>query len=207
VPQPFLGPPFRAFPSQESRTPLEATLLPCSYPPACHNALLSPYHRRFHPLPRFHAVAWIPCRLWTPFSRTRRSASRSPWTRAMKPSLTASFTCFEALLPLRIRSQSTRVAPRRRPMLSWAYAPLECSPDTLRILRPAQARRPKHAPSPEGSSAATQRTSKTPKDPFDPSGRVRPPKIHECTKGTSSADSSPGVGPARTTSRRPLLLP
>jgi len=57
VPQPFLGSPFRAFPSQRLRTPLGATVLPCSYRPACRDAPLSPYCHRFRRLPRLHAVA------------------------------------------------------------------------------------------------------------------------------------------------------
>jgi len=35
-----------------------------------------------------------------------------------KPPFAVSFTYFEALFPLRIRSQPTRVTPRQRPILS-----------------------------------------------------------------------------------------
>mgnify|MGYP003572178373 CR=1 FL=1 len=62
-------PPFRAFPSRGSRASLEVALLPCSYPPACRSALGFAVHPQFHRRPRFHAVAWIPRGLWTPFPR------------------------------------------------------------------------------------------------------------------------------------------
>jgi hypothetical protein len=42
--------------------------------------------------------------LWLPFSRVRRPASRSTWVTAGRIVPTASFTCFEALLPPRVRS-------------------------------------------------------------------------------------------------------
>jgi len=52
--------PFRVFPSQESRAPLEAALLPCGYPPTCLTPPPGPCHRRFPRLPRVDAVAWFP---------------------------------------------------------------------------------------------------------------------------------------------------
>jgi hypothetical protein len=62
-------PPFRAFPSQGSRSSLEvAGSLAVIHRPAEVNRA-SPCHRWFHRRPRFHAVAWIPQRLWTSFPR------------------------------------------------------------------------------------------------------------------------------------------
>jgi len=83
----------------------------------------------------------IPDQLCPPFSPTRRPASRTSWAQAMKPPLSARFTCFEAFLPSQVRSLLTRVAPRQRPILSWVSSPLESSPTTPRSLGPAQAAR------------------------------------------------------------------
>lgn len=62
-------PPFRAFPSQRSRSSLEVagSLAVIHRPAEVYRA--SPCHRWFHRRPRFHAVAWIPQRLWTSFPR------------------------------------------------------------------------------------------------------------------------------------------
>jgi hypothetical protein len=70
-----------------------------------------PYRHRFHRLPRFHAVAWIPPETMDALFTNRSSLPSCPGLRAAESSRSASFTCFEALLPLRIRSQPVRVAP------------------------------------------------------------------------------------------------
>jgi len=68
-------PPFRASPSRRSRSSLEvaSSLAVIHQPAEVHR--VAPCHRWFHRLPRFHAVAWVPQRLWTSF----------PWAEAQFP--------------------------------------------------------------------------------------------------------------------------
>ena len=96
--------PFRVFPSQESRAPLEAALLPCGHPPACWTPPPGSFTVGF---PDAHAFARLPgspddYRL--PFHAPKH-ASRSPWTQATVIDRSASFTHFEALILLRVRSR------------------------------------------------------------------------------------------------------
>jgi len=126
---------------RKDRAPLSGPASSRSYPPACRDALLPPFTDRFADSHTFARLPGIPDRLCPPFPPTRRPTSRTSWARAMKPPLSASFTCFEAFLPSRIRSLLTRVAPRQRPILSWVSSPLESSPTTPRSLEPAQAAR------------------------------------------------------------------
>jgi hypothetical protein len=104
-------PPFRAFPSSRSLTPLGAAWLPCSYPPACKDArpdtvspLVSPTTARARP-PGF------PTDYELPFQRAEAHLPGRPGSRAAGPPRPASFTYFEASLPLRVRSLLRRVSP------------------------------------------------------------------------------------------------
>jgi hypothetical protein len=141
VPKPFLGfSPFRGFPSQESRTPLGATCSPVvihqragthprrSYPPvsptpasARRSCLVPPAassHLSAHPKTRFPVAHWITSGGTAPFRQLHRLRSLTPPANPFTPS---------------------QVALKRRPILSWSSAPLELSPPTPRILRPARA--------------------------------------------------------------------
>lgn len=75
-----------------------------------------------------------------PFRRPK-PASQSSWTRAAESIHSASFTDFEASLPLRIRSRPARVAPTWRSILLWVSSPLGSSPSTPRVLDPPWASR------------------------------------------------------------------
>jgi hypothetical protein len=133
--------PFRGFPSQESCAPLEATSAPMrsstNVLKRCFPDLIAAGFPDSH---AFDAVAWFPPRLWAPFSRaeTRFPVPLGP-SRRTAP--------FRQLHPLRSLDPPaspftpTRVAPSRRPILSWVVASLKISPPTPRILRPAQATR------------------------------------------------------------------
>jgi hypothetical protein len=104
-------PPFRVFPSQRARTPLGAT-----YSLAVIHQRSETHHSRtccprFRRRPRLHAVAWFPRGLWAPFPQTECSLPGCPGSRTAKRPRPASFTCFEVLFPLRIRSYSAQVAP------------------------------------------------------------------------------------------------
>jgi len=157
------------------------------------------FHRRFPRRPRFHAVAWFPRRLWAPFPRTE---ARFPVT--LDPS--DGTRPFRQLHPLRSLDPPPSpftpawVAPNRRPILSWASAPLELSPSTPRVLvDPLRPRGPEHAPHPKDRSTA-QRTL-TPLEP----GEAAP--TPESTEATSLADSSPlRDWPAPPHRRRPFSL-
>jgi len=82
VPQPFLGFLLQSLPLTEIACP--------SRDPLCFLVVIDqravtppsgPYHRRFPRLPRFHAVAWFPRRLWAPFSRSRKNVTWLLWVR------------------------------------------------------------------------------------------------------------------------------
>jgi hypothetical protein len=82
-----------------------------------------------------------------------KHASRLPWTQATELARSASFTHFEALILLRVRSHRPGSPRTDAPILSWVSASLELSPPTPRVLHPPGPRGPAHAPSPEGSGA------------------------------------------------------
>jgi len=111
-------------------------------------------------------------RLAPPAAMGALSTNRSPLPgcpglQAAESPDSASFTCFEASIPLRIRSHPAQVAPFWRSMLSWVCSPLESSPTTPCVLDPPRPRGPEHAPSSEDSGSR-------PKGPCNPSSRVRP---------------------------------
>jgi hypothetical protein len=111
-------------------------------------------------------------RLAPPAAMSALSTNRSPLPgcsglQAAESPDSASFTCFEASIPLRIRSHPVQVAPSWRPMLSWVCSPLESSPTTPWVLDPPRPRGPEHAPSSGDSSTR-------PKGPCNPPSRVRP---------------------------------
>jgi hypothetical protein len=141
-------PPFRAFPSSRSLTPLGAAWLPCSYPPACRNACLDALSPLVSPTTATSASAWIPQRLWAPFPRTEVrllvTLGVEPRNRLVPPASPTSkrLSLFESV---RRRSESPH---QDGPLLSWVSAPLESSPSKPRSLVPARARGLKHARSP-----------------------------------------------------------
>jgi len=119
-----------------------------------------------------------------PFQTPKRP-SRSPRTPSRRT------VPFRLLHPLRSFDPrvnpcvSSRVASKRPPILSWVLVPLESSPSTPRILRPAFARGLRHAPAlrrgplpePEDSNRRPQRNSGARrKGPLSPSRRVSPPQ-------------------------------
>jgi hypothetical protein len=104
VPQPFLGSPFRAFPSQRARTPLEATTplqLSTRVPERTARDLVATGFTDAH---AFTQLPGSPDDYRLPFRKLYCSLPGCPESQAVKPLHSASFTCFEVLLPLRIRS-------------------------------------------------------------------------------------------------------
>ena len=172
MPQPFLG----SLPSEcsphRNREPLS---VPTSSHAVIHQRaethLPGPYCRPFHQTPTLSRDGLAPRTTMSPLSTHRSTLPESPGSWAAEPPRSASFTYFEAFLLLRVRSHPGRVAPNRRPILSWVSAPLESSPPTPRILRPAQARGLEPAPSPEDSGTRLEGLRSPRKDSFTPPAR------------------------------------
>jgi len=130
-------PPFRVFPSRRSCTPLGATGSLAVIHRAAERTTSDLITRGFTDAHAFDAVAWIPHGLQASFPRVRRPASRLPWVTSGGIAPTASFTCFEAFFPPRVRLHRPGLPRAWRPLLSWRYAPLKTKPPKPRILRPA----------------------------------------------------------------------
>jgi hypothetical protein len=127
-------PPFRAFPSQESRTPLGATLLPCRCPPTCWDASPGSCCRRFRRLPRPSAQSPGSPDAWAPFRYARGRTSRSPWTPSGETVPFRQLHRLRSVDPPASPFAPAQVSLNRRPLLSWVSASLELSPPTPRIL-------------------------------------------------------------------------
>jgi len=128
MPQPFLGPPFRAFPSLESRAPLEAASSPAVIHRRAESRRLGPYHRRFPRLPPARARSCLtpPTTMSSLSTPPKRRFPLTLGTLPPEPIRSASFTHLEALFLQRVRSRSPGVAPQR-------------AADTLLGFRPSRA--------------------------------------------------------------------
>jgi hypothetical protein len=125
MPQPFLIAPFRAFPSQGSRAPLEAA----SSPAVIHRRLAArhsrPYRLRFPRRPRPRAqLPGFPEDYGSPFHEPK-PASRSPWTTSDGTATPRQLHPLRSLVPLVRPFATTRANPSHRPMLSWCSSPSE----------------------------------------------------------------------------------
>jgi hypothetical protein len=200
MPQPFLGFSLQSVPLAEIAHPFRGHLLPCSHPPACRRAALEslspPASTDAH---AFTRLPGLPRRLWLPFPRTRRHASRSTWG----PSMDAPFRqlhLLRSLDPPASPFAQARVAPDPRPLLSWVSAPLKRSPTKPRSLGPARPRGPNTHPHPKDRA-------RDPKDRWPPEpGETRPtPRVSASRRPRRQTPTR--CGPDRTASRRRLLLP
>jgi hypothetical protein len=82
---------------------------------------------------------------------------RFPGLDRAEPSRSASFTRFEALFPLRVRSHQSELPRSWRPVLSWAFSSLESTPPSLgSSTRPSPRARARCLPREVGG--ATRRT-------------------------------------------------
>jgi hypothetical protein len=105
MPQPFLGSPFRAFPSQRARTPLEATT-PLQLSTRVQERTARDFvTASFADAHAFTQLPGSPDDYRLPFRKLDCSLPGCPESQAVKPPHSASFTCFEVFLPLRIRSR------------------------------------------------------------------------------------------------------
>jgi hypothetical protein len=127
MPQPFLGSSLQSFPLAESAHPSRGhySLAVIHSPAGTHRR--GSCRPRFHRLPRFRAVAWIPLQLWTPFPQTVESVSRSPWIPDGEAAPFSKLHLLRSLLPSANPFAPARIAPTWRPMLSWVSAPPEPS--------------------------------------------------------------------------------
>jgi len=158
--------PFRAFPSSRSRAPLGvASSLAVIHPSSLTHRSRS-CHRWFPPLPRSHAFAWFPQRLWVPFSRAEaRFPVPLDLPRHERHVRLASPTSKPCSLYESVRVQLG--LPLTDGRYSRVFSPLKSSPTTSRSLDPPRPRGPEHSPSPlrlrpEELRLATKRTSKAP---------------------------------------------
>jgi len=93
-------------PRFESRTPLEAALLPCGYPPACRTVIFRALSPPVSTTPALTRRSLLPpSTMSSLFTPPEGHASRSLWARRIKPIRSASFTRFEALILSRVRSR------------------------------------------------------------------------------------------------------
>jgi hypothetical protein len=124
MPQPFLRPPFRGFPSQRSRTPLEAASslrLVTDVPCRARRGLVT---AAFPDAPHLHTVGLVPATTMSSLSTGDGSpASRSPRTSTSGSTLSASFLRFEAFFSLRVRSRRPGL-PRPDGRSSLGFTPL-----------------------------------------------------------------------------------
>ena len=203
MPQPFVIAAFRAFPSPPVVVLFRGHQLPCRYPPTCCDArtpTLSPAtssdaHAR-------ERSGRVPSPTRGPLLAGRSPPPGRPGSRPAEPSRSASFTDFEAFLPLSSPFAPRRVAPAQRSLLSWPSAPPEF------VL---QASEPRTRP----ASRAEHRTDRR-AEARDPCARRRGPQppspggtftsIENGRVSSLGSIRSPS-GPRRTASRRQLLLP
>jgi hypothetical protein len=103
---------FRDFPSQESRAPPRAALLPCGYPPTCRMATARALSPPVSSTPTLLAqLPDSPDDYEFPFHAPESTLPSPSGLKHRNPSCSVRFTRFEALILLRIRSHSAEVAP------------------------------------------------------------------------------------------------
>jgi len=183
VPQPPLIATFRAFPSLAVVHPSRGDWLPCRYPPACNDAPPPTLSPAVSPTPTPEsAVAWFPRRLWVPFPRARKPASRSPWIEGDGTAMFRQLHRLRSFPPAASPFARRRVAPPPRPMLAWPSAPSEFVP------RPSEPRTP---PNPKARSRRSARD-----EPAPSAARPRGPQPPQ-PGGTSSPTRMKVSQPAR----------
>jgi hypothetical protein len=156
----------------------------------------SPFAARFPRRPRLHAVAWFPRWLRASFSLTCVSFPDAPGlslrSRPVPPASPAS----KLHSLLRVRSRLARVSPHLPADTLLGLCPSRAFSSHASDSRPARARRLEHESLWDSRHEGSQ--------PYV-SGEAAP--TQESTEATSSTASSLLKRPARTTSRRRLLLP
>jgi hypothetical protein len=201
MPQPFLGFSLQSVPLAGIARPSRGHMLPCGHPPTCDDAASRSVHRRFPRRPRLWArLPDSPDDYGLPFSAPRR-ASWSPWGRAAEPPRSASFTRFEALILLRVRSRR-RESPRAAGRSSPGFLPLwslhlprlgpRTRPGHAGLRMPLRPRAPEHGSRDEAPLQPGE-TNPTQKHRVDLVGGFRPPSEPART-ASRRRSSSHGLG-------------
>jgi len=117
------GTSLQRFPLARIAHPSRGRLLPCSHPPALSDepseSLLPPVS----PTPTLARSCLVPLTTMGSLSTRRNALPGPPGTRATEPPRPASFICFEALFPSRIRSHQPEL-PRPGRRSSPGFSPL-----------------------------------------------------------------------------------
>lgn len=188
------------FPLAEIAHPSRGRLLPCSSPLPLRDALPGALSPPVSPTPTLsHAAPGSPGDYERPFGSPAGELPGLSGPRTAEPSLHGSFVYFEAFFLLRIRSRRPGLPRLRRSILSWASRPSRAFSSLASDPRPAQALEPAHG---FGSVDSNPRLE----GPRDPSSQVRPARHHE-RRDDLVGETWPPSRPARTASRRPILLP
>ena len=187
--------PFRAFPSQKSRTPLGA---------ACSLAVIHPRAGAHDPAPFTSGfadahvgdvVAGIPRPLWVPFPRARARFPVALGSGTWGSPRSAGFTDFEASFLLRVRSRR----PRSPPAAGRCSPGLTAPPETPPNLGPSDPRPPpKELAAPEGTTRAPTSRPHRSAPPV-----ARPRGLRPKPSPSRPGEASPPAKPASQPRRRP----
>jgi hypothetical protein len=201
MPQPFLGFSLQSLPLAEIAHPSRGHIAPLWSSTRVLDAASWTLSPPVSPTPTLSRGCLVPhVDYGLPFHAPKH-ASRPPWVQTTELARSASFTHFEALILLRVRSHSPGSPRANTPLLSWGSASLEPSPSTPRVLDPPEPRGPARAPSSGDSAHGPE--DLTPPRP----GETVP--THECPETISSTASDPlRAGPHRLSaaSATPLAL-
>jgi len=175
MPQPPVIATLEAFPSTAVVHPSRGDWLPCRYPPACNDAPPSTLSPAVSPTPTPEdAVAWFPRRLWVPFSRARRPASRSPWIEGDGTVMFRQLHRLRSFPPVTESVHATTSCPAATAAALLAFRPSRVRPDALGASTP---------PDPKVEDRRTERASPftSPREHEDrsPRARVEPLHLHE----------------------------
>jgi hypothetical protein len=136
----------------------------------------------FHDAHAFTQLPISPHDYGLPF-RNRVASSRLPWILSRRIASYRQLHLLRSYIPPVSPYPPSRVAPNRRPILSWAFAPLELSPSAPRILIPARSRKTEH-------SLASEEVRERLSGSCNPPSRVRL-SLHRSKEFNASAASDP----------------
>jgi len=110
--------PLQSLPLARIAHPSRGHMLPCSHPPTCLNAPLEALLPPVSPTSTLSRSRLVPPSTMSSLFTRRSTLPGHSGSPAAKPPRSASFTCFEALLLLRVRSHQPRL-----PWLGGRYSP------------------------------------------------------------------------------------